>query len=102
MQHGADPWWDIAIRLMIKYRNLYLMTSAYSPKYLPQSLLHYMNTRGKQKIMFASDHPVLTMDRCLQEAQALDLRPEVLENYLYNNAEAVLFEDRNPRYGNFK
>ena len=102
MQHGADPWWDIAIRLMIKYRNLYLMTSAYSPKYLPQSLLHYMNTRGKQKIMFASDHPVLTMDRCLQEAQALDLRPEVLENYLYNNADVVFFEERKPRYGEFK
>jgi len=102
MQHGADPWWEIAIRLMIKYRNLYLMTSAYSPKYLPQSLLHYMNTRGKHKIMFASDHPVLSMDRCLAEAQALDLRPGILEKYLYDNAHAVLFGARNPRYGKFK
>jgi uncharacterized protein len=102
MQHGADPWWDLAIRLMIKYRNLYLMTSAYSPKYLPASLLHYMNTRGKHKIMFASDHPVLSMDRCLQEAQALDLRPGVLEKYLYDNAQAVLFGERRPRYGEFK
>jgi predicted TIM-barrel fold metal-dependent hydrolase len=102
MQHGADPWWDVAIRLMIKYRNLYLMTSAYSPKYLPDSLLHYMNTRGKHKIMFASDHPVLTMDRCLEEAGALDLRPGVLEKYLYENAHAVLFGERNPRYGTFR
>jgi len=102
MQHGADPWWEIAIRLMIKYRNLYLMTSAYSPKYLPESLLHYMNTRGKHKIMFASDHPVLSMDRCLAEAQALDLRPGILEKYLYENADAVLFGVRNPRYGEFK
>jgi predicted TIM-barrel fold metal-dependent hydrolase len=102
MQHGADPWWEIAIRLMIKYRNLYLMTSAYSPKYLPDSVLHYMNTRGKNKIMFASDHPVLSMDRCLEEAQELDLRPGVLEKYLYGNAQAVLFGERNPRYGQFK
>ncbi len=102
MQHGADPWWEIAIRLMIKYRNLYMMTSAYSPKYLPQSLLHYMNTRGKHKIMFASDHPVLSMDRCLAEAQTLDLRPGILEKYLYDNAHAVLFGQRNPRYGEFK
>ena len=71
MQHGADPWWEIAIRLMLKYKNLYLMTSAYSPKYLPESLIHFMNTRGKNKIMFASDHPVLTMERCIGEAQAL-------------------------------
>lgn len=102
MQHGADPWWDIAIRLMIKYRNLYLMTSAYSPKYLPESLLHYMNTRGKNKIMFASDHPVLSMDRCLAETQELDLRPGILEKYLYENAHAVLFAERNPRHGEFK
>ncbi|NND65998.1 MAG: amidohydrolase [Halioglobus sp.] len=102
MQHGADPWWDLAIRLMIKYRNLYLMTSAYSPKYLPESLLHYMNTRGKHKIMFASDHPVLGMDRCLEEAKALDLRDGILEKYLFDNANAVLFGERSPRYGEFK
>lgn len=102
MQHGADPWWDIAIRLMIKYRNLYLMTSAYAPRYLPESLIHYMNTRGKHKILFASDHPVLPIDRCLEEAQALDLREGVLERYLYENANAVLFGERQPRYGDFR
>lgn len=69
---------------------------------MPQSLLHYMNTRGKNKIMFASDHPVLSMDRCLEEAQALDLRPGILERYLYDSAHAVLFGERNPRYGEFK
>jgi alkylation response protein AidB-like acyl-CoA dehydrogenase len=42
MIHGADPWWDVAIRLLIKYENLRLMTSAWSPKRLPESLLHYM------------------------------------------------------------
>lgn len=98
MQHGADPWWDVAIRLMIKYPNLYMMTSAYAPKYLPASLIHYMNTRGKHKIMFASDHPVLSMERCIAEAKELELRPGVLEQYLYDNAEAVIFQDRKPRY----
>ena len=61
MIHGADPWWDTAIRLMLKYRNLRLMTSAWSPKRLPASLLHYMSTRGKDRILFASDYPVLSM-----------------------------------------
>ena len=37
MIHGADPWWEVAIRLMIKYPNLHLMTSAWAPKYLPES-----------------------------------------------------------------
>lgn len=101
MQHGADPWWDTAIRLMIKYRNLHLMTSAYAPKYLPDSLLHYMRTRGRRKILFASDHPVLTMERCLDEAQVLDLDEEVLSDYLHGNADRLLFSPRRPRYRNY-
>ena len=91
MAHGADPWWDVAVRLLLKYPNLYLMTSAFAPKYLPASLLHFMNTRGKNKIMFATDYPFLTMSRCLTEAAKLDLLPEVLDGYHYGNAGRVLF-----------
>ena len=94
MIHGADPWWDVAIRLMIKYENLRLMTSAWSPKRLPESLLHYMRTRGQNKVMYASDWPVLTMRRLVPEALALDLPSDVLENYLYNNAADFFFKER--------
>jgi predicted TIM-barrel fold metal-dependent hydrolase len=92
MIHGADPWWDIAIRLLIKYSNLRLMTSAWSPKRLPDSLLHYMRTRGSDKVIYASDWPVLKIRRVVPEAQALDLPAGVLENYLYNNAHTFFFE----------
>jgi predicted TIM-barrel fold metal-dependent hydrolase len=94
MIHGADPWWDTAIRLMIKYRNLRLMTSAWSPKRLPASLLHYMATRGKDRVIFASDYPVLSFKRTLGEAAALDLTDEVRDNWLYGNADAFFFGDR--------
>jgi predicted TIM-barrel fold metal-dependent hydrolase len=90
MAHGADPWWSVAIRLMLKYKSLYLMTSAYAPRYFPPELIHFMNTRGQDKIMFASDHPVLSMERCMKEAQELDLREGVLEKFLYGNADRVL------------
>jgi predicted TIM-barrel fold metal-dependent hydrolase len=98
MAHGADPWWGVAIRLMLKYKNLHLMTSAYAPKYLPPELLHFMNTRGQDKILCASDHPVLPMLRVVTEAQQLDLRPGVLDKYLYANAERLFFSERKPRY----
>jgi uncharacterized protein len=91
MAHGADPWWDTAIRLMIKYANLRLMTSAWSPRHLPASLLQFMSTRGKSRVMFASDSPVLSIARCVKEAAALDLSPEVLDAYLYGNAQAFFF-----------
>ena len=93
MAHGADPWWREAIRLMLKYKNLYLMTSAYAPKYFPPELLHFMNTRGSHKILFASDHPVLAMERCVREANELNLRDGVLEKFLGGNAERLFFRD---------
>lgn len=91
MAHGADPWWEVAIRLMLRHPNLYLMTSAYAPRYLPDSLLHFMNTRGPHKVMFATDFPFLTWERCLAEALALPLKPESLQAYLYENACRLFF-----------
>ena len=45
-----------------------------------------MNTRGTQKVLFASDHPVLSFERCLREAEALPLREGVLAQYVRENA----------------
>jgi predicted TIM-barrel fold metal-dependent hydrolase len=93
MIHGADPWWDTAIRLMLKYKNLRLMTSAWSPKRLPESLLHYMRTRGTDRVLFASDYPVLSLERCLGEIANLDLDEEVRNRWLHDNAAAFFFGD---------
>jgi len=86
MAHGADPWWGEAIRLLLKYPNLYMMTSAYLPKYLPPELIQFMNTRGQDKVMFATDFPFLPFDRAVDSARALPFRPGVLEKYLRDNA----------------
>ena len=50
-----------------------------------------MRTRGKDKVIFASDWPVLRQSRVVPEALALDLPTDVLHNYLYNNAEEFFF-----------
>jgi predicted TIM-barrel fold metal-dependent hydrolase len=94
MIHGADPWWDIGIRMLIKYQNLRLMTSAWSPKRLPESVLHYMRRRRPKKVIFASDWPVLRQRRVIPEATALDLPPDVLDNYLFNNANEFFFREQ--------
>ncbi len=86
MAHGADPWWGEAIRLLLKYANLYMMTSAYLPKYLPDELVRFMNTRGQTKVLFATDFPFLPFDRATAEARALPFREGVLERYLRQNA----------------
>ena len=91
MCHGADPWWDVAIRLMIKYRGLHLQTSAWAPKRLPPELIHFMNTRGQDKILWASNHPSVPIARHFEELPALPLREGVLDKYLYRNAARLFF-----------
>jgi predicted TIM-barrel fold metal-dependent hydrolase len=91
MAHGADPWWGEAIRLLLKYPNLYMMTSAYLPKYLPAELIQFMNTRGGGKVLFATDFPFLPFVRAVESARALPFRPGVLEKYLAENARQLFF-----------
>jgi predicted TIM-barrel fold metal-dependent hydrolase len=50
-----------------------------------------MRTRGKTKVIFASDAPVLSITRTVGEATKLDLPPEVMDNYLYGNAQTFFF-----------
>jgi predicted TIM-barrel fold metal-dependent hydrolase len=85
--HREREMFDVT--LLQKYPNLWMMTSAYAPRYLPAELIHFMNTRGTDKVLFASDHRVLSFERCLAEAEALPLRDGVLEKYLRGNALAV-------------
>ena len=71
-------------------RDIFTATRAF-----PQELITFMNTRGKEKILFASDHPVLSMERTVNEAREMtNLKPGVLEKFLYDNAWKVLFEKR--------
>ena len=91
MAHGADPWWGVACRLMLKYPNLYMMTSAYLPKYLPTELLVFMEKRAPGKVMFASDHPAIPIGRCVEEARRLQLDDSTLAAYLHGNAARLFF-----------
>ena len=36
MRHGAEPWEDLAVKLMLKWPGLYYMTSALRPEVLPE------------------------------------------------------------------
>jgi predicted TIM-barrel fold metal-dependent hydrolase len=51
MRHGAEPWEELAVKLMLKWPGLYYMTSAFAPKYYPQAIVDYANTRGADKII---------------------------------------------------
>ena len=98
MLHGADPWWDEAIRLLRRHENLYMCTSAWAPGRLPESILRYLRGSGRSKVMFSTDYPVLGFDRALREARELGLDADVLERFVGGTASKVFLGDRSPRH----
>ena len=91
MRHGAEPWTDLAVKLMLKYPNLYYMTSAFAPRYYPQAIVDYANTRGRKKILYAGYFPMgLSLDRIFSEMEKVPFRDEVWPMFLRENAVRVL------------
>jgi len=87
MRHGAEPWVDLAVKLMLKYPNLYYSTSAFAPKHYPKAIIDYANTRGADKIMYAGYFPAgLTLDRIFRELADVPFKDEVWPKFLRGNA----------------
>ena len=76
---GRDPQADVYIDL-----------SGWSPKYFPPQLVHYANTLLKNKVLFGSDHPMITADRWLADFQIAGFREEVQRLILKDNAARLL------------
>ena len=89
-RHGCEPWTDVAWKLMLKYPNLYYMTSAFAPKHYPKDIIHFANTRGSDKVMYAGYFPMgLSLDRIFKDMPDVPLRDEVWPKFLYENAARV-------------
>lgn len=90
MRHGAEPWEDLAVKLMLKYPNLYYATSAFAPKHYPRAIIDYANTRGADKIIYAGYFPMgLSLERIFREMADVPFRDEVWPKFLSGNARRV-------------
>jgi predicted TIM-barrel fold metal-dependent hydrolase len=90
MRHGGEPWVDLAVKLMLKYPNLYYMTSAFAPKHYPREIIDYANTRGAEKVMYAGYFPMgLTLDRIFAEMENVPFKESVWTGFLGGNAARV-------------
>ena len=90
MKHGGEPWTDLAWKLMLKYENLYYMTSAFAPKHYPKDIVHFANTRGADKIMYAGYFPMgLSLERIFGDMPDVPFKDEVWPKFLRENAKRV-------------
>ena len=87
MRHGGEPWTDLAWKLMLKYPNLHYSTSAFAPKYYPEDILRFANTRGAKQVMYAGYYPMgLSLERIFSELPDVPLKEEVWPLFLRDNA----------------
>ncbi|MDT0574577.1 amidohydrolase family protein [Croceicoccus sp. F390] len=87
MRHGAEPWQDLAVKLMLKWPNLYYSTSAFAPKHYPKAIIDYANTRGADKIIYAGYFPMgLSLDRIFSDMENVPFKDHVWPKFLRENA----------------
>lgn len=92
--HMGHPYEPLLITYMLKWPRLRLMTSAYLADYMDPRLVEFMgSSRGRGRVWFASDHPILPMGRALRSARKLDLDEASMAAFLGGGARRTLLEE---------
>ena len=87
--HAGYPWTDELISLAWKHANVYIDTSGHRPKYFPPQLAHFMNSYGRDKVLFGTGYPLMDYAGPVAEFAALPVRPETVRRVLWENAARI-------------
>ena len=88
--HVGQPWHEEMMTLAWKHPNVYLETSARSPRQWPESLVKFAKTWGQDKIIWATDYPLLSFDRTLTELEDLGVSDEIYRKIVRDNVVRAL------------
>ena len=84
--HTGWPWVDELIALAGKHRNVFIATTAHAPKYWSKSLIRFINSWGRDKVLYGTDFPVLSHEESLLQIDNLGLKEESKSKLLLENA----------------
>lgn len=88
--HTGWPWTEEMIAMAWKHENVYLGIDAHHPKYLDPSLVHFMKTRGQNKVIYGTNYPAIThKDSIACIRTELGLSEKVADKVLRGNAAKV-------------
>lgn len=91
MRHGAEPDEDLAVKLLLKWPNLYYSTSAFAPKYWPEAIIRFANSRGADKVLYGGYFPMgLELTRIFAEMDQVPFKDHVWPKFLHDNAAKLL------------
>jgi predicted TIM-barrel fold metal-dependent hydrolase len=101
IRHIGYPWTAETVGVAWKHKNVYIDSSAWSPKYYAAEFVHFANTTGRKTCMFATNFPQLGFKACVDDVDrhlvkgrglhgSRGLRRECVEDFVGANAIRVL------------
>ncbi|MBA4863949.1 amidohydrolase [Streptomyces sp. PSKA54] len=87
--HIGYPWTTEMIAVADKHANVYIDTSAYAAHRYPRELVDYLRGRGRRKVLFGTNYPMITPAQALEHLDDLGLDDETLELFLHGNARRI-------------
>jgi len=91
MCDGAEPWVELAVRLLAKWPRLHYATSDLAPADYPDAIVRYANGPGSDRVIYASGFPTgPSLERIVAELPDLPLRDDVRPKLLRDNARRLL------------
>lgn len=84
--HLGVPWVDEMISMAWKHDNVYFAGDAYAPRHWPPQVVHYADSYGQDKFLFATDWPVIEPERAMTEIDQQGYRPESYRKIMRDNA----------------
>ena len=83
--HTGWPWTEEMIAVAYKHPNVFIGTDAYAPSHWAAELVRYIDSWGREKVLFGTDFPVIDPERARREIDELGLRPGSMRRLLREN-----------------
>lgn len=88
--HFGWPWFMECLAIALHKTNVFIELSGWAPKYFPAEVVREIGRRLNGQTLFGSDYPFISLDRWLEEFEALGLTEQAQRAILVDNALALL------------
>lgn len=94
--HSGWPWVPEMVAVAWRHPNVYLEISGIRPKYIGtpgsgwETLLQYGNSLLQDRVLWATDYPLVPLKSSVEETRALPLKEDVKRKWLGENAARLL------------
>ena len=92
MAHFGWPWPEVTLAIALRSPNVFIDVSGWKPRYIPPSVMPYLNGILQDRFLFGTDYPMLRHREWIDDFQANvrpKLKPGVAEKLLSGNAERL-------------